>query len=145
MTLRPLTEHPLELLCLKWSCIRLFWVYSMQNATLLEISCRGYYFLSYTTVFNNKKWSFFWFHAYVQGRVQDVWKGGSYIKRCGGSFCWFYLIFFSIPWKWNNLVSVRPNYFIYIEYLKNGGGGGVARSPLNPLWILHWGQNTMPH
>ena len=29
-----------------------------------------------------------------------------------------------IPWKWNNLVSLKPNYFIFIRYLKMGGGGG---------------------
>ena len=26
--------------------------------------------------------------------------------------------FLNILWKWNNLVSVRPNYFIFMEYLR---------------------------
>ena len=33
----------------------------------------------------------------------------------------------NILWKWNNLVSLRPNYFIFIEYL-------IAENPLNPLF-----------
>ena len=28
----------------------------------------------------------------------------------------------NIPWKWNNSVSQRPNYFIFIGYLKTGNG-----------------------
>ena len=27
-------------------------------------------------------------------------------------------LFLNIPWKWNNLVSVRPNYFIFMKYLR---------------------------
>ena len=38
----------------------------------------------------------------------------------------------NIPWKWNNLVSLRPNYFIFIGYLKTGGGGGARANPLTP-------------
>ena len=32
-------------------------------------------------------------------------------------------------------VSLRPNYFIFIEYLKNGGGGaeGLSSEPSEPL------------
>ena len=26
--------------------------------------------------------------------------------------------FLNIPWKWNNLVSLRPNYFIFMGYLR---------------------------
>ena len=41
--------------------------------------------------------------------------------------------FLYIPLKWNNLVSLRPNYFIFIGYLKTGGWeGGVQVNPLNP-------------
>ena len=41
------------------------------------------------------------------------------------SLCWFYLVFFlNIPWKLYNLVSTRPNYFIFIGYLKNWGPRG---------------------
>ena len=36
-----------------------------------------------------------------------------------------------------NLVSLRPNHFIFTEYLKTGGGEGVHAYPLNPLWIRH--------
>ena len=32
---------------------------------------------------------------------------------------------------------MRPNYFIFIGYLKMGGVEGVRVSPLNPLWIRH--------
>ena len=32
--------------------------------------------------------------------------------------------FLNMPWKWNNLVSLRPNYFIFIGYLKTGGREG---------------------
>ena len=37
----------------------------------------------------------------------------------------------NIPWKWNNLVSLRPNYFIFIKYLKTGAGREVQANPLN--------------
>ena len=35
---------------------------------------------------------------------------------------------------------MRPNYFIFIGYLKAGGGGGRGEGslePLSPLWIRH--------
>ena len=35
------------------------------------------------------------------------------------------------PWKWGNLVSLRPNYFIFIGYLKTGDMEGVRAKPLN--------------
>ena len=40
--------------------------------------------------------------------------------------------FLNIPWKWNNLVSLRPNNFIFIGYLKTGVERGVRANPLNP-------------
>ena len=40
----------------------------------------------------------------------------------GGRSCRFYLIFHKLPIEINNLVSLRPNYFIFIGYLKTGGG-----------------------
>ena len=42
-------------------------------------------------------------------------------------------LFLNIPWKWNNLVSLRPNYFIFIGYLKTGAGSGVHATPWAPL------------
>ena len=36
---------------------------------------------------------------------------------------------FNISWKWNNLVSLRPNYFIFIGYLKTGRRGGRSSEP----------------
>ena len=44
--------------------------------------------------------------------------------------------FLNIPWKWNNLVSLRPNYFIFIGYWKTGGREGFRVNPLN-LLIRH--------
>ena len=37
----------------------------------------------------------------------------------------------------DNLVSLRPNYFIFIGYFKTGVGREVQVNPLNPLWICH--------
>ena len=61
---------------------------------------------------------------------------------CSLSNNWFYLFFLKyliFPWNWNNLVSLRPNYFIFIGYLKTGGGAwrGFKWTSLNPLWIRH--------
>ena len=44
-------------------------------------------------------------------------------------------IFFQYPMKMN-LISLRPNYCIFIEYLKTGGGGGevaLSEPPEPPL------------
>ena len=87
----------------------------------------------------------------MQGRIQDFWKGGLYVQKGGVRFADFILFFLNTPWKWNtlvslrpnysNLVSLRPNYTIFIEHLKTGGGGGgregVRANSLNPLWIRH--------
>ena len=35
--------------------------------------------------------------------------------------------------KMNKLVSLRPNYFIFIGYLKTGNGGGGSSEPRDPL------------
>ena len=40
--------------------------------------------------------------------------------------------FLNIPWKWNILASLRPNYFIFIGYLKTGAGRGFERTPWTP-------------
>ena len=97
-----------------------------------------------------------------QGWIQDFWKGGLYVDAwflergfvCGSRisgkgvrmykgvgrarFANFISFFLNIPWKWNNLVTVRPNYFIFVGYFKTGGREGVQANPLNPLWISHW-------
>ena len=49
----------------------------------------------------------------------------------------FIYFFLNIPWKWNTLVSLRPNSFIFMGYLKTGGG----RDRSNPLGIRHCGPN----
>ena len=56
----------------------------------------------------------------------------------GIRFADFTSFFLNIPWKWNNLVSLRSNYFIFIGYLKMGGGGGGGGLEGGPLWIHHW-------
>ena len=55
------------------------------------------------------------------GRSRIYGKGVHIYKGVGGSLCWFYLIYFNIPWKWTNLVSLS-------------GGAQV-----NPLWIRRCG------
>ena len=51
----------------------------------------------------------------------------------GVSFGNFVTVFLSTQWKWNNLVSLRPNYFVYIGYLKRGRVGGLSEPPEPPL------------
>ena len=72
---------------------------------------------------------------YLQGRIEDFWKGCSYVQRHGIRFADYISFFLNNPWKWNNLVSLRANYFISIRYLKTGGGG-VRANVLNPLWMI---------
>ena len=62
-------------------------------------------------------------------------------RGVGGSLCWFYLIFLNIPWKWNNLVSLRPNYFIFKGYFKVVGGGEQGG------WFKQtpWTSSVFPH
>ena len=56
-------------------------------------------------------------------------KGGHMYKDVGVRSADFIYFFLNIPWKWNKLVSMRPNYLIFIGYLKTGGGeGGRANS-----------------
>ena len=66
------------------------------------------------------------------------WKGFHIFKVVGIRFADFISFFLNIPWKWNNLVSLRPNYFIFIGYLKTGDGEGVQANPLDPLWVRNW-------
>ena len=62
--------------------------------------------------------------------------GGSRTSRkwvhLGVRFADLISFFLNIPLKWNNLVSLRPNYFIFIGFLKTGvcvcvGGGGGSK------------------
>ena len=59
-------------------------------------------------------------------------------KSMGDRFAGFISFFLNVPKKGNNLVSLRPNYFNFIGYLKMGGGGGERGSseppepPLDP-------------
>ena len=65
---------------------------------------------------------------------------GFICEKVGVRFADFISYFLNIPWKRNNLVSLRPNYFIFIGYLKTGGGeeGGSLEPPEPsldpPLW-----------
>ena len=69
----------------------------------------------------------------IQGRIQDFWKGGSYVKVWGVRFANFISSFLNILRKLNNLVSLRPNYFNFIGYLKTWGReGGLSEPPLDP-------------
>ena len=54
--------------------------------------------------------------------------------KVGGLALLIYLIFLNYPLKMNTLVSLRPNYFIFIGHLKiggegGGGNGGFERTP----------------
>ena len=68
-----------------------------------------------------------------------IYSGGSriflemglvYIKVLG-LFFWFNSFFLNILWKWNNLALLRSNYFIFIGYLKTGGG--FEKTPWTPF------------
>ena len=78
--------------------------------------------------------------AYIRGGSRISEKGVHLYKCVGVSFADFIQSFLNIQWKWNNLVSLvslRPNYFLFIGYLKMWGGEGVRANHLNPLWICH--------
>ena len=85
-----------------------------------------------------------WFFSksiYLYLLTQSICRGGSRISGkvvhiyngVGVCFADFISFFVNIPWKWNHLVSLRPNYFIFIGYLKTGGQVWAK-----PLWIHHW-------
>ena len=69
---------------------------------------------------------------------------GVYMYKCvGGGGISFFL---NIPRNLNNLVSLRPNYFIFMGYLlKTWGMEGVRANPLNPLWIRHCRPRSTDH
>ena len=78
--------------------------------------------------------SFKW--AYFPGKHPDAGADQGFLER--GFICikyvgftlWILLFILNILWKWNNLVSPRPNYFIFIEYLI---AGRVEANPELPL------------
>ena len=53
------------------------------------------------------------------GRSRISGKGVHMYKGVGVRFDDFISFFLNISWKWNNLVSLRPNYLIFIGYLNN--------------------------
>ena len=64
----------------------------------------------------------------ISRKVVQIYKG------VWDHFTDFLSLLLNIPWKWNNLVSLRPNYFIFIGYLKTEGGeGGLSKPPEPPL------------
>ena len=69
-------------------------------------------------------------------------RGGSRISGKGVQMCkggGSTLLILNIPWKWNNLVSMRPNYFIFMVYLKTGEGfDRTPEPPLDPLLMFWW-------
>ena len=92
---------------------------------------------------------------YIRGGSRISGKGVLMIKSvfvclcvcvCGGGrFADFISCFSNIPWKRNKLVSLRPNYFIFIRYLKNGRNwGGTSEPPLDlPLHIHTFGMQAV--
>ena len=79
---------------------------------------------------------------YKHRTLQDIYRYIMYITQRGFiiykgvavCFADFISSFLSILWKRNNLVSLRPNYLIFIGHLKMGGGGegeGVRGNPWN--------------
>ena len=69
------------------------------------------------------------------GTGERPFRGRSRISR-KGVHRGFITFFLNIPWKWNNLVSLSPDYFIFIGYmyLKTGGWeGGLSQPPEPPL------------
>ena len=61
-----------------------------------------------------------------QGRIQDLWKGVHVYK-------WVRVasLIFLISLKY----PLRPNYSIFMGYLKTGGGGGAPEPPLDPMIV----------
>ena len=76
-----------------------------------------------------------------RGRSRISAKGVHMYKGVGVCLADFISFILNIPWKWNtcNLVSLRPNYFIFIGYLKTGvrerGLSELPEPPLDPPLI----------
>ena len=67
---------------------------------------------------------------FCRGGSRILERGFISLKVLEVRFADFIAFFLIIPWKWNNLVSLRPNYFIFIGYLKTGGREGFQANPL---------------
>ena len=74
---------------------------------------------------NHSNERIFQVNAQMQGKIKDSWKGVNMYKGVGVRLADFISFILNIPWKWNNLVSLRPNYFIFIGYLIAGRGGAL--------------------
>ena len=75
------------------------------------------------------------------------------MHKCGGDALLIYLIYLKYPMKINNLVSLSPNYLIFIGYFKTGSreapSGSARETPLDPplhhsLVLLPY-QNVYPY
>ena len=96
----------------------------------LCIKAWGFRFADFISFFSNIPWkwnnlvslrpNYFIIMGYLKMGSRISGKGFFMYKSVGGSLCWFYLIFLNTPWKENNLVSLRLNYFIVMGYLKTG-------------------------
>ena len=51
--------------------------------------------------------------------------------------------FLKYPMKMNNLVSLRPNYFIVTGYLKTVGGKEGSSEPPETLWFRQWARQYL--
>ena len=67
-----------------------------------------------------------------RGGSRSSGKGVHMYKGVGVRFADFISFLLNIPWKWNNLISLRPNYFFFYRIFKNGGQRGVSSEPLTP-------------
>ena len=72
----------------------------------------------------------------ISGKGVHMYKGGCW-WGCGARCVEFISFFLNIPWKWNNLISLRPNYLFFVRYSKTcvcvcvcvcGGGGFNPRT-----------------
>ena len=69
----------------------------------------------------------------LRGGSRISGKGVHMYKGVGVRFADFISFFLNIPWKWNNLVSLGPNYSIFIGYLKTWGREGGSNEPPEPI------------
>ena len=83
----------------------------------------------------NQWYEIVYMYIFYTGGFGISGKGGSDVCIKGFALLILYH-FLIIPRKWNNLVSVRPNYFIFMGYFFKKGVVGSSE-PLNPLWIRH--------